>query len=194
MTLLPPAPRHIDNSDRAGYKFSFFCEICKWDYATKYVEAKSAKHGRIIRMSSRAFSLGSRIMDVKPGSGKPKLDDVEKEGKDTAKELEEHFDGSAEWNKGRDAALEEARKEAEKYFRNCAICKRWVCPKDWNESYNCCMEDSQQSICMSCHQLAGSGKFCTNCGAKLETICGSCGTKYNAGTKFCGQCGAKIAA
>lgn len=193
MSLLLPKIKYADKSDESGYKFSFSCEICQNDYVTKYIEAESATRGRGIRMTSRALSLASRIADVIPGVSKPKLDEVEKEGKELEGAVAEHFGGSAEWHKGHDAALEEARKEAEGYFKNCTICKRWVCPKDWNEGYNCCMEDSQQAVCPSCHQLAGNGKFCTNCGAKLETVCGSCGAKYNAGTKFCGQCGAKIA-
>lgn len=194
MSMYQPALMFVDQSDKDGYKFSFLCDICKSEYATKYVEAESGKRGRIVRMSSKAFSLGSRIMDVIPGSGKPKLDEVEKSSDEFTTDLAAHLEGSPEWHKGHDATFEEAKREAEKYFRNCPICKRWVCPRDWNDGYNCCMEDSQQAVCPSCHQLAGSGKFCTACGAKLESVCASCGAKYNAGTKFCGQCGAKIAA
>lgn len=187
--------KFVDKSDEQGYKFSFHCEICNDSYATKYVEAQSGRKSSIIRFSSKAMSLGSSLMDILPVSDKPNLDEIEKKQSELSGELAKYFEGmSPEWHKGHDTAFQEARREAEKYFRNCPICKRWVCPRDWNESYNCCLEDSQQSVCSKCHQLAGGGKFCVNCGTKLETACPSCGAKYNAGTKFCGECGARIAA
>ena len=42
----------------------------------------------------------------------------------------------------------------------------------------------------------GAGKFCNECGAKLETAaqtvpCVKCGAQLQAGAKFCNECGAK---
>lgn len=52
-------------------------------------------------------------------------------------------------------------------------------------------------ICPDCGKQYESGKFCLECGAKLqevapELVCPSCGYKTKTG-KFCPECGAKLA-
>ena len=80
--------------------------------------------------------------------------------------------------------------------------------------------ETRTTVCPSCGQPAGTGKFCNNCGAPLglnkcpncgaevalgvkfcgecgspismKKVCPSCGTENEAGTKFCGECGTKL--
>ena len=50
-------------------------------------------------------------------------------------------------------------------------------------------------ICKECgHKNEGAGKFCANCGAKLEILltCPTCGATYPEGTKFCPEDGTKL--
>lgn len=43
--------------------------------------------------------------------------------------------------------------------------------------------------CASCSTV-GSGRFCSNCGASLESLtCTGCGTKLTPGARFCHECG-----
>lgn len=44
--------------------------------------------------------------------------------------------------------------------------------------------------CVKCqHQNRPQSKFCLECGAPLESVCPSCGTRLPAGAKFCDECG-----
>lgn len=49
-----------------------------------------------------------------------------------------------------------------------------------------------QQICPQCGANVPEGKFCLECGSKLERICGKCGARINPGAKFCMECGNKI--
>jgi hypothetical protein len=53
--------------------------------------------------------------------------------------------------------------------------------------------ESKQTMCPECGKPAGEGKFCNNCGAKMDlSKCPKCGAANPAGTRFCGECGTKI--
>jgi len=51
---------------------------------------------------------------------------------------------------------------------------------------------------MQCPRCEGQNdhyaKFCEDCGARLETVCPSCGQPVGTGRKFCGACGASLVA
>ena len=53
---------------------------------------------------------------------------------------------------------------------------------------------SQNTInCPSCNAVIPAGKFCMQCGYKLEAkTCGNCGAKIVAGAKFCLECGTPV--
>ncbi len=51
--------------------------------------------------------------------------------------------------------------------------------------------------CSECGKVVASGKFCAECGAKLEAgpkFCEKCGGKLSQGAKFCPECGYKTGA
>jgi hypothetical protein len=52
--------------------------------------------------------------------------------------------------------------------------------------------ENNKVICAQCNQTTTAGKFCNNCGSRLEFSCSKCGVKCTAGTHFCGECGTKI--
>lgn len=71
-------------------------------------------------------------------------------------------------------------------------------PKDSKFCFNCGMEivtiqpKSDLVTCPKCGRLVPKRKFCFECGAKLELICGKCGAKLIEGAKFCFECGQKV--
>eukprot|EP00727_Mastigamoeba_balamuthi_P011771 m51a1_g7216 hypothetical protein (341) ;mRNA; f:236886-238011 len=46
-------------------------------------------------------------------------------------------------------------------------------------------------VCSAC-KVAGEGRFCSLCGAKLDPACGSCLTPVPPGGRFCMTCGSKL--
>ena len=53
--------------------------------------------------------------------------------------------------------------------------------------------ESKTTVCPVCGKPAGSGKFCSGCGASLElNKCPKCGRENARGAKFCSGCGASM--
>ncbi|MDI6698093.1 MAG: zinc ribbon domain-containing protein [Candidatus Saccharicenans sp.] len=209
-----------DNSTEAGFQFTFYCDICREGYKTRFIESKAHKKAGLFRGLGKAISLGASL------AGKSGTAWALERGTDA---ISERFRGmTPEWHKEHEAAFELAQNEAKGHFHRCPRCKKWVCENDWNEQEGLCVEcaprlsvevaaakaekmvadikekaagtqiftgeiESKQTICPQCGQPAGEGKFCTNCGAPLGLIaCPKCGAKNPAGARFCGECGTKL--
>ena len=44
--------------------------------------------------------------------------------------------------------------------------------------------------CPQCHApISANAKYCSVCGAKLQTVCPNCGVPVKPGSKFCSECG-----
>lgn len=209
-----------DNSTEAGFQFTFYCDICRDGYKTKFTESKMHKKAGLFRGLGTAISIGTSLIG-KSGAG-----GILERGTDI---ISERYEGmSPEWHKEHEAAFELAQNEAKGHFHRCPRCKKWVCENDWNEQEGLCVEDaprvsvevaaaraekkvadikekaagtqvftgeieSKQTMCPQCGKPAGEGKFCNNCGASLNLIeCSKCGTKSPVGTGFCGECGTKL--
>lgn len=46
--------------------------------------------------------------------------------------------------------------------------------------------------CPKCRKIVPTGKFCSNCGARLQNKCPSCGAVLKGEGRFCSECGTKI--
>jgi ribosomal protein L32 len=219
MSLQPFTRNFADNSTEEGFQFTFFCDICRDGYKTKFVESKSHREAGLLRGFGRVASIGASLLGSSIGYNLERGADI----------ISERFGGmSPEWHKEHEAAFEVAQNEARGHFTRCPKCRRWVCENDWNEQEGLCVEcaprvnveiaakraekmakdiaakaadvqvftgeiESKQTICPKCGKPAGEGKFCTNCGASLGlTVCPKCGTNNPTGTRFCGECGAKL--
>lgn len=190
MTLKPFTRGFEDRSDEGGYRFVFKCDICNAEYISRYIEASSNKKRDFIGISSRAFSLGSSILDRVSGSG---LKDTDEKQREFTDKLADRFKSYApEWHRGHDDAFFRSQEEAKKNFHYCPLCKRWVCEPDWDEEKSICKEDSKLEVCPNCRKPTGGKKFCINCGLRLEQNCKKCGAALAHGQKFCGECGAKL--
>jgi hypothetical protein len=220
MTLQPFTRNFADNSTEAGFQFTFFCDICRDGYKTRFIESKSHKKGGFFRGLGQAVSIGSSL------AGRGDIGGALERGSDA---ISERFRGMPpEWHREHETAFATAQNEAQGHFKRCPKCRKWVCETDWNEQEGLCVDDapranveiaaarmgkmvddikakagmtqvftgeieSKQTICPQCGKPAGEGKFCNNCGASLSLVtCSKCGAKSPAGTQFCGECGNKM--
>jgi hypothetical protein len=219
MSLQPFTSNFADNSTEEGFQFTFYCDICRSGYKTRFIESETSKKRGFFRGLGRAISIGSSIV----GSG---IGYTLGEGADA---ISERFEGmSPEWHREHEQAFELAMNEAKGHFHRCPRCHKWVCELDWNDQTGLCIEDSPresievaaaradkmvedirakaattqvftgeieqtQTLCPRCGKPAGAGKFCTNCGAPLALLPGPRGGAKNAaGTNFCGECGTRL--
>ncbi|HDP69713.1 MAG TPA: zinc ribbon domain-containing protein [Actinobacteria bacterium] len=209
-----------DNSTEAGFQFTFYCDICREGYKTRFIESKTYKKGKLLKGLGGLISAGSQIAGkYGVGYGAERAADV----------ISERFQGmSPAWHKEHEAAFELAQNEAKQHFHRCPKCTKWVCENDWNEQEGLCTQcaprvsievaaakaekavqdikekaaktqvftgeiESKQTLCPQCGKPAGEGKFCNNCGAPLNLVkCPKCGAQSPAGTRFCGECGTKL--
>jgi len=220
MALQPFTKNFADNSTENGFQFTFFCDICRDGYKTKFIESKSHKKGGLLKGFGKAISIGASL------AGKSSIGYGLETGTGV---ISERFQGmTPEWHKEHEAAFELAQNEAMGHFHRCPRCRKYVCETDWNEQEGLCVEDaprvsvavaaakaekmvadikekaaktqvftgeieSKQTICPQCGKPAGEGKFCNNCGANLSLVkCSKCGAQSPVGTKFCGECGTKL--
>lgn len=211
---------YSDNSSEAGFQFTFYCDICRDGYKTRFIGSKSYKKGQLFKGFGRAASVGASMLS-KRGFGY----NIER----ASSVISERFRGmSPEWRKEYEKAFEIAQNEAKGHFHRCPKCTKWVCETDWNEQEGLCVKDaprvnvevaaaraekmvgdikekaagtqvfsgeieSKQTVCHQCEKPAGEGKFCNNCGANLSLLkCDKCGTQSPTGTRFCGECGNRI--
>ncbi|MBP7796116.1 MAG: zinc ribbon domain-containing protein [Elusimicrobiales bacterium] len=220
MALQPFTSNFADNSTESGFQFTFYCDICREGYKTKFIESKTYKKGKLFKGIGGLLSAAAQFTGkYNMGYGAERAADI----------IGEKFKGmSPEWHKEHDEAFELAQNEAKEHFKRCPKCSHYVCENCWNEQEGLCIKDapranveiaaakakkmvtdinaaaqdtpvftgkieSKQTICPQCGKPAGEGKFCNNCGASLAMIkCPKCGAQNPAGTKFCGECGNKM--
>jgi len=218
--LISFTDNYEDNSTEAGYQFTFFCDICREGYKTRFIESKTYKKKGFLKNIGRIASAAASITGMhNVGYGIERGTDV----------LSERFEGmSPEWHKEHEQAFEDAQNEAKGHFHRCPKCKQWVCENDWNDQEGLCVDDaprvnvevaaakaekmvedikaaakekqvftgeieSKQTLCPQCGKPAGEGKFCNNCGAPLSLKkCPKCGAQNSVSSRFCGECGTKL--
>ncbi|PTD93360.1 zinc ribbon domain-containing protein [archaeon SCG-AAA382B04] len=218
--LIPFTDNFSDNSSKAGFKFTFFCDKCGEGYKTKFIKSKtSSKKGLFDAIGKAASALGR-------ATGRYNIGRTVDDGTDI---VSEKYSGkSAAWRKEHEKAFEKAQNEAKGYFNRCPSCTKWVCDNCWNGNKDLCIGcapresvevskaradrmskeieeqakktdvftgdmDEQEVICPECGKPAGKGDFCTNCGASLEMKeCPKCGAKNQTDAAFCGECGTNL--
>lgn len=220
MALQPFTSNYADNSTEAGFQFTFYCDLCREGYKTKFIESKTHKKGKLLR------GIGGIVGAASHMTGSYRLGYGINRGTDVLSER--HSGQSPEWHKEHEKAFELAQNEAKEHFIRCPKCRKYVCENDWNEQAGLCVEDAprenvevvaaraekmvedirqkasetqvftgsidnRQTVCYKCGKPSGEGKFCNNCGANLNLIeCEKCGTQSPLGTRFCGECGSSL--
>jgi len=180
---IPFTRNYSDLSTQQGFQFEFFCNRCSTGFRTHF---KSTLTGAVSGAMGAAGSLLGGIFG-------------------RAADLTERV-RSASWEKGHDAAFEEAMEEMRAEFTQCPRCSTWVCRQNcWNVEKGLCtscapdmgveMATAQSTTCPSCGTtLATQVKFCPDCGAKVQPkdVCAACGVKLAPAAKFCAECGTKV--
>lgn len=219
--LVPFTSNMDDNSTDAGFQFTFFCDICREGYKTRFVESKTWKKKGLFDGIGKAASAVGSLSGKYGNIGR---------AADTGTDIvgQKYQGMSPEWHKEHEGAFELASNEAKGHFKRCPRCHKYVCDNDWNEEAQLCVADApreavevaaaradkmvqdiqqkasqttvftgeieaRQILCPKCGKTAGSGKFCNNCGAPMGMLeCKKCGAKSPTGTRFCGECGTRF--
>ena len=219
MNIQPFTRNYKDHSNKTGFQFTFFCDICGNGFKTNFTESKTHRKRGPLKGLGKALSFASSVAGSDIGYDLRRGTDA----------LSDRFNGmTAEWHKEHEQAFELAMNEAKQRFNRCPKCHKWVCDHCWNEQEGLCVEDAprasaeiaaarsekmvkdikdaaadtqvftgkiekQQTICPRCGKHAGEGKFCINCGEPLQLLkCSKCGAKNPSGQRFCGECGTRL--
>jgi hypothetical protein len=178
--------RYVDRSKNTGFQFEFFCDRCNKGYLTPF---------RI-----HALGVVTSIWDATDWKKEKEKDfDFDTLKKDVSRLF---FKGKA-WVEAYTNAVE----EAQKHFRHCARCLKWVCPKScYNPRANLCqgcapLTEAEKAALKAEEKRKESGKssepvdaprVCPHCGKSnpIATFCADCGQKI-AQDIFCPGCGCK---
>lgn len=177
--------RYVDRSKSTGFQFEFFCDRCNKGHMTPF---------RI-----HALGVVTSIWDATDWKKEKEKDfDFDTLKKDVSKLF---LKGKA-WIEAYTNAVE----EAQKYFKHCARCLKWVCPKEcYNPRANLCqgcaplteaekaaLQAEERKKSRKTAEAADAPRICPHCGKSnpVATFCADCGKKVVQDI-FCSSCGAK---
>lgn len=185
-----------DNSTEAGFQFTFYCDICQDGFKSSFIESETYKRGKGLRgLAQGAGLLGSMIGGKAGNLGRT----FERGGSI----LSERFDGmSPEWQKEHEAAFERAQNEAQRHFKRCHACNKYVCSACFNEDEGLCTECAPrqdiyiakaraEAMKRNIDEAAGTAEVWKGEIESKTTICPVCGKPAGNG-KFCNNCGASM--
>ncbi|MDD5402217.1 MAG: zinc ribbon domain-containing protein [Dehalococcoidales bacterium] len=208
-----------DNSTEAGFQFTYCCDVCNDGYKSSFVESKTYNKGKGFRGLTQGISLlgqlvGGRIGDisntVESGGDilSDRFDDMSPEWQkehDIAferaqSEAQRHFHRCHACN---NYVCDNCFNEDEGLCTECAPRQEIYVAKARAEAMRRNVDEaggsatvwkgqieSKTTKCPSCGKPAGTGKFCSHCGASMELkTCSRCGAKNAQSVKFCNNCG-----
>lgn len=171
-----------------GFQFEFFCDRCGSGFRTRFKGMKGA-------MLSEALESAGGFFGGILGRAAQLGDQVR----------------SVAWEKGHDAAFEEAVNEIKPDFVQCPRCSTWVCRKScWNTKKGLCkqcapdmgvemaaaqasrsVEEVWAHACMSEEDKKLSAE---NWREGVRASCPKCEAPLQVNAKFCPECGEKLTA
>ncbi|HIA52936.1 MAG TPA: hypothetical protein EYN91_12765 [Candidatus Melainabacteria bacterium] len=185
--------RYVDRSKNTGFQFEFFCDRCNKGHLTPF----------------RIHALGV-VTSIWDATDWKKEKEKEFDFDTLKKDVSKLFLKGKAWIEAYTNAVE----EAQKYFKHCARCLKWVCPKEcFNSRANLCQgcaplteaekaalqaEERRKSssktaepadaprICPHCGKSNPVATFCADCGKKVvqDIFCSSCGAKWSTEKKM----------
>ena len=213
-----------DNSTDAGFQFTFYCDKCQDGWKSEFVESTTyGKQNRLRGLARGMGALGGLLGGFAGGLSDTiaRGADVLSE-RFEGMEPEWHREHEAAFEKaGREAAAHFRRchacnswvcdacwNEDEGLCTECAPRQEVYAAKAKSDAMKRNMDEAAQTqkvwkgkleskttVCPVCGKPAGSGKFCSGCGASLElNKCPKCGRENARGAKFCSGCGASMQA
>jgi hypothetical protein len=220
MPLKPFTANFADNSTDAGFQFTFYCQICNEGYKTSFIESKTYRKGSLFRNIGRATSIASSLLggsrfgySVERGADllserfegmSPEWHREHEQAFELAQnEAKAHFHRCPrctkwvcenDWNEQVGLCTDCAPREsievtaarAEKMVQD-------IRTKAGETQVFTGEISDRTTLCPQCGKPAGTGKFCVNCGCRLDMAkCPKCGATNSAESKFCGECGTRL--
>lgn len=211
-----------DNSTDAGFQFTFYCDICGNGVKSTFIESESyQKKSKIRSFGQGAWAVGNLFSGAlnNVGWAVDRGADVlaqrfEGMSPEWQKEHEAAFTAAQEEVRGYFHRCPGCRRWVcdEDYNAQAGLCVECAplenvavtkaraeaminnldeaagTQKVWQGNL-----ENKLTLCPSCGQPCGTGKFCSHCGAPLESpACPQCGAPLEAGARFCSECGHKV--
>ena len=208
-----------DNSSDAGFQFTFLCDVCNDGYKSAFIESKTYKKNKGSKLFGQGVGLVGNFFSGKAGTAFNTAErggDIisgrfEGQSPEWRREYEAAFIQAQEaakphfkrcpscfkyvcascWNADeglciscaprQNVLVATAKSEAMKRNIGEAAASATV----WKGTI-----ESKITICPSCGQPSGVGKFCNTCGASLDlAACPRCGAKNAPSVRYCNNCG-----
>lgn len=212
-----------DDSTDAGFQFTFYCDVCGDGYKSTFIESKTYKQSQGLRGISKGLDVFGQFVGGRLGNvgyslerGASMLSErFDGMSPDWQREHEEAFFAAQEEAQAhfhrcqgcnhyvcdtcfneeaglctdcaprQDVYVAQARADAMRRNIDEAGSEATV----WTGTI-----EEKATICPACGKPAGSGKFCSHCGASMALPkCQNCGAPVSSTLKFCPECGAKLA-
>jgi hypothetical protein len=211
---------YADNSTDAGFQFTFYCQICHEGYKSKFIESKTYKKAGVFRNVGRVAGIAGSLIgkhnlgwNIERGSDllgerfqgmSPEWHREHERAFELAQnEAKGHFHRCPkctrwvcenDWNEQAGLCIECAPREAVEV----AAARAQKMVTDIREKADTTQVftgevEARTTLCPMCGKPAGQGKFCVNCGSRLDMQkCPRCGAKNSAESRFCGECGMRL--
>ncbi|MEA5019687.1 MAG: zinc ribbon domain-containing protein [Gordonibacter sp.] len=213
---------YADNSTEAGFQFTFYCDNCNDGFKSSFIESTTYRKSKGLRgLAQGANALGNlfggRGGDIgwAIGRGGDIISErFEERSPDWQREHDAAFEAAqseASSHFHRCHACHEyvcdtCLNEEEGLCVSCAPHQEIYVAKARSEAMQRNIDEAAETAtvwagklesktitCPACGRPAGSGKFCSSCGASLaRNVCSSCGTANAQDACFCSNCGSKL--